>query len=141
MHCCCFFAKTCPTFCDPRDSGPPGSSVHGILQARILEWLAISFSRVSSQPRYWTCISCIDKHWWSLYYWTTREAYIHCYQTQDQMLTAWKPICERPILIVKERLLYFWGRKLEEKVEFCLRTNSPLLLRGQELLKGSFRVV
>ena len=38
---------------------PPSSSVHGILQARILEWVAMSSSRVSSQSRYWTCVSCI----------------------------------------------------------------------------------
>ena len=37
-------AQSCPTFCDPMDCSPPGSSVHGILQARILEWVAISFS-------------------------------------------------------------------------------------------------
>ena len=36
--------QSCPTLCDPMDHGPPGSSVHGILQARILEWVAISFS-------------------------------------------------------------------------------------------------
>ena len=36
--------QLCPTLCDPIDSSPPGSSVHGILQARILEWVAISFS-------------------------------------------------------------------------------------------------
>ena len=41
----------CLTFCDPLDCSPPGSSVHGILQARILEWVAISFSRGSSRPR------------------------------------------------------------------------------------------
>jgi len=41
------------------DYSPPGSSVHGISQARTLEWVAISFSRVSSQPRYQTYISCI----------------------------------------------------------------------------------
>ena len=41
------------------DCSLPGSSVHGILQARILEWVAISFSRRSSQPRDWTCVSCI----------------------------------------------------------------------------------
>ena len=40
--------------CDPMDCSPPGSSVHGILQARILEWVAIPFSRRSSQLRYWT---------------------------------------------------------------------------------------
>ena len=41
-------AQSCPTFLDPMDCSPPGSSVHGILQARILEWVAISFSRGSS---------------------------------------------------------------------------------------------
>ena len=44
-------AQPCPTLCDPMDCSPPGSSVHGILQARILEWVAISFSRGSSQAR------------------------------------------------------------------------------------------
>ena len=43
-------AQSCLTLCDPVDCSPPGSSVHGILQARILDWVAISFSRVSSQP-------------------------------------------------------------------------------------------
>ena len=38
-------AQSCPTLCDPTDCSPPGSSVHGILQARILEWVAISFSK------------------------------------------------------------------------------------------------
>ena len=42
------------------DCSPPGSSVHGILQARILEWLAILSSRGSSWPRYWTQVSCIE---------------------------------------------------------------------------------
>ena len=41
-------AQSCPTLCDPVDCSPPGSSIHGILQARILEWVAISFSRGSS---------------------------------------------------------------------------------------------
>ena len=44
-------AQSCPTLCDPMDYSLPGSSVHGIFQARILEWVAISFSRESSQPR------------------------------------------------------------------------------------------
>ena len=56
-------AQSCPTRCDPVDCSPPGSSVHGILQARILEWVAISFSRGSSRPRHPTqvsSISCIE---------------------------------------------------------------------------------
>ena len=57
--CCCFLvAKSCLTFCDPMDCSLPGSSVHGIILARILEWLAISFSRGSSWLRNWTHISC-----------------------------------------------------------------------------------
>ena len=44
-------AQSCPTLCDPMDCNPPGSSVHGILQARILEWVTISFSRASVQHR------------------------------------------------------------------------------------------
>ena len=42
--CCCLVAKSCPTLCDPMGCGPPGSSVHGISQARMLEWVAIFFS-------------------------------------------------------------------------------------------------
>ena len=49
-----------PTICGPMDCSPPGSPVHGILQARILEWIAISFSRGSSQPRGRICISCVS---------------------------------------------------------------------------------
>ena len=51
--------QSCPTLCNPVECSPPGSSVHGILQARILEWVAISFFRGSSRPRDWTQVSCI----------------------------------------------------------------------------------
>ena len=63
-------AHLCPILCNPMDCSLPGSSFHGIFQARILEWVAISFSR-SSQPRDWTWISCIvDRHFTI---WATRE--------------------------------------------------------------------
>ena len=48
---CVLVAQLCQILCDPMDCGLPGSSIHGIFQARILEWVAISFSRGSSQPR------------------------------------------------------------------------------------------
>ena len=48
----------CLTLCNPMDCSLPGSTIHGILQARILEWVAISFSRGSSWGRDWTCVSC-----------------------------------------------------------------------------------
>ena len=54
-------AQSCPTLCDPMDYSPPSSSVHRILQAGPLEWVAISFSRGSSWPRDRTQVSCIDR--------------------------------------------------------------------------------
>ena len=61
--------------CNPMDCSLPGSSVHGVSQATILEWVAISSSRESSRPRDQThisCVSCISR--WILYHWITREA-------------------------------------------------------------------
>ena len=52
-------AQSCPTLCDPMDCSLPGSSVHGIFQAIVLEWIAISFSMGSSRPRDRTRVSCI----------------------------------------------------------------------------------
>ena len=54
------------------DCSPPGSSVHRILQARRLEWVAMTSSRGSSRPRDWTCVSCTGR--WILYHWATWEA-------------------------------------------------------------------
>ena len=55
---CDLLAKSCQALCDPMDHRLPGSSVHGISQARILEWVAISFAMGSSRPRGRTCDSC-----------------------------------------------------------------------------------
>ena len=66
---CAKWLQLCPTLCVPMDCSPPSSSVHGILQARILERVAIPFSRGSSRPRDWTqvsSISCISR--WVLYH-------------------------------------------------------------------------
>ena len=63
--------QSCPTLCDPMDCSLPGSSLHGILQARVLEWVAISFSRGSSQLRDQTGVSRIPGRLFNL--WATRE--------------------------------------------------------------------
>ena len=62
----------CIQLCNPMDCSLPGSSVHGILQARILEWVVISFSRGSSQGRDWTRVSWIAGRFFTV--WATREA-------------------------------------------------------------------
>ena len=56
----------CLTLCEPMDCSPPGSSVHGILQATILEWIAISFSRGSSPLRDWTWVSLVAGRFFTL---------------------------------------------------------------------------
>ena len=69
-HCCCLVAESCTTHCDPMDCSQPGSPPHGISQARILEWVNISFSRGSSPPR--EDPACNGR--WILYHWATWEA-------------------------------------------------------------------
>ena len=64
-------SQSCRTLCDPMDCSPPGSSVHGILQARMLEWVAILLSRGSSRPRDRTWFSCISGRFFTD--WATRE--------------------------------------------------------------------
>ena len=68
--CVCSVTQSCPTPCNPMNCSLSGSSVHGILQARIPEWAAISFSGVSSRPRDRTCVFCIGRH--ILNHWATR---------------------------------------------------------------------
>ena len=68
----CLVAQSCLTLCDSVDCSPPGISFHGILQARMLDWVAIPFSRGSSQPRDGTWVSCIAGRLFSV--WVTREA-------------------------------------------------------------------
>ena len=67
--------QSCPILCDLVDCSLPGSSIHGVLQAIIPEWVAISFSRESSQPRDWTQVSLIAGRCLTL--WATREAWFH----------------------------------------------------------------
>ena len=80
--CMCVFvvhlvAQSCPTLCDPIDCSTTGSSVHGILQARILEWAAMPFSRGSSQPRDQTQGSCLAGRFFTI--WVSREAIYYMY--------------------------------------------------------------
>ena len=91
----------------------PGSTVSGISQARILEWVAISFSRISSQFRDRTCVSCPGR--WILYHWDTWEARVklgywcelapkrwilHCY---FDIIVWWHPVfySQNPSLILR----------------------------------------
>ena len=79
------------TACDPMDFSLPVSSVHGTLQARILEWVAISCSRWSSQPRDQICISCIGRR--ILYHCDTWDSPFVIYTT----IKYWISYCFKPL--------------------------------------------
>ena len=80
--------QSCLTLCDPMDCSLPGSCVHGILQARILKWVAVPFSRRSSQPRDQTQVFRIAGKFFTI--WATREFFITyswplCFKLIDQI--------------------------------------------------------
>ena len=82
-------AQSCPILCDPVDWSPPVSTVYWILQARILEWVAIPFSRESSWPRNWSCVFCIAGRFFTIL--ATREAHgVHA-----KLLQLCVTLCDR----------------------------------------------
>ena len=152
-------------FCDPMDCGPPGSSVHGISQSRIMEWVAISFSRGSSWIKDWTHISCIGRQ--ILYHWATWEALLQGYclilihslpiklipvstGTSVPRFIEFRVVCVTHDLklLPPQEVRSLWG--LAKAVKSSEVVNTPSLLMwsmgthsynqtaGEEDLKGSF---
>ena len=126
---CVLVAQLCPTLCDSMDCSPPGSSVHGILQTRILEWVAIFFSRGSSWPRDRTWESSIAVRFFTV--WVTREAHPYLYY-----------LFNPPSDSLKKTLLFFplaiwekWGIKslsnfLQSTQQCCLLATLQNLETG-----------
>ena len=86
--------QLCLTLCDPMDCSPPGSSIHRVFQAKILEWVAISFSKRPSWPRDWTQVfRIIDRHFTI---WTTREAH------WQVGINPWQGFCHKPYEVTME---------------------------------------
>ena len=90
------------TLCDPMDCSLPGSSVHEILQARILEWVVFPFFRGSSQPRDWTQVSCFAGRCFTVWasreapktiYWATKKWDFVCMSKQGNLLFILGPHC------------------------------------------------
>ena len=116
----CSVAQSSPTLCDPMDYSPSGSSVHGILQARIVEGVAISFSRGSSRPRDQMHVSWIVR--WIIYHWATWE--VPCGGSWVQNLqggpAGWRPR-EEPTQFNSSSKA-FWGENSlfsgEDSLEF-----------------------
>ena len=102
--------QLCLTVCDPMDCSPPGSSVHGILQARVLEWIATSFSRGSSWSKDQTQVSCIAGGFFTI--WATGK-------TNSATINIRIHLCFRLILFS-----WFWALNLAEGHWFigCMHT-------------------
>ena len=122
-------AQSCQTLCDPTDCSPPGSSIHVILQAKILEWVDISFSRGSSWPRsFQTQVSRMAGKRFTL--WATKEVAKSC-------PTRWEPIdCRTPGFPVLHHLLEFTlthvhrvGDTIQD-VRTCFQDGTRFYCRG-----------
>ena len=109
-------AQSCLTLCDPMECSLQGSSFHGIFQARILEWVAISCSRGSSPPRDWTHISCIAGRLFIV--WATISVVIVCLLYHPSLncpFKCWAPFGTYVIVILKKCLTFM--------LEYCLSKN------------------
>ena len=103
--------------CNPMNCSPPGSSVHEIFQARLLECIAISFSRVSSQPRNWTQVSCIHGRFFtdwatnnhSVKEWRLRnDDYIMLSEKWINSYNQYNPKFYKTIKIEREKIQKYW---------------------------------
>ena len=81
--------QSSPILCNPMDWSPPGSSIHGISQTRMLDWVAISFSRGYSQSSDQTQVSCISGRFFTI--WATREAPHHEYISREKLNKRYMP--------------------------------------------------
>ena len=119
-------AQSCPILCDPMDGSPQCSSVHGILQARILEWVAIPFFRGSSWPRDRTQVSCVAGKLFTI--WATREA--HTVSVLSVLLSSQTPFLKYKYvytLPILEGTAYIL-RSLEHYFEDCVWAGQALVL-------------
>ena len=103
MHLLCAQSQSCLTLCNPLDCSPPGSSVHGIFQAGILEWVAIPFSRGSSQPRDRTRVSCIAGRFFTI--WTTLTRILLSCLSQSAFYFCHSALFLRSIVLVGMHLI------------------------------------
>ena len=95
--CVCSVAQLCPALCDPMDCSPPGSSVHGILQARIQEWAAMPSSRGSSQPRKRTSVPFASP--------ALAVQFSSVTQSCPTLATPWTAACQASLSITSSRSL------------------------------------
>ena len=151
-NCMYLVTQSCPTLCNPMGCSPPGSSVRGVLQARILEWVAMSFSRASSWSGDWTHVLCVPR--------TGRCVLYHCTLGKPQTPTGYPTIqfssdtlmepnlgllatcTAKPVywhwVVVKQSPAFIAGTKREEQATHAQKTRPPQR-RSARVLKESVR--
>ena len=124
----CAQAQASPILCNPMHRSPPGSSAHGIFQARILEWVAISYSRGSSRPRDRTCISC------------TASGFFTPLPLEDQearsIETEWE-LLRQPLIPIRGHMKQQKKSRGEENVWFQTLNGTQLLDSLDKLIWGA----
>ena len=136
--------QSCPTLHSPTDSSPPGSFVHGILQAGILQWVAISFSRGSSWPRDQTQVSCTARRFFTIC--ATRETHVFFEWLWDYILVS--APCYWPSLSLKCKCIKLslviilrtaWARFHISKAPFISLDQCWLIYLDKGEVSGSFK--
>ena len=120
----CVCTQSCLTFSDPVDCSLPCTSVREVFQARILEWVAISYSRGSSWPRYQTSISCISC--------MGRQVFYHCAEYRWQVANTQKNLNFQ--MAFRERFLligWWWGNLESQSTAFSFQPGQGLCACGQ----------
>ena len=124
IHCLVKVAQSCPTLSNPMVWSPPGSSIHGIFQARILKWVVMPFSRGSSQPRDWTQVSCIASGFFTV--WATTLHSVQFSSVAQSCPTLWDPMNRStPGLPVYHQLLEF-TQTHAHRVSDAIQPSHPL---------------
>ena len=124
-------AQSCLTLCNPMDCSLPGSFVHGILQGRVLEWVAISFSRGAPEASDWTQVSCIAGRFFNV--WSTREALVN----PSVQLLSHVQLFATPWTIAHQATLSItnsWSPPKPVSIETMMPSNHIILCRPLLLL-------
>ena len=125
-------AQSCPTLCDSMDCSLSGSSVRGIFQARVLEWLAISFFRGSSQSRNRTPVSRIATVW------ATREALNHKESWTPKNRCFWTVVLEKSPRESKTLMSFLVCKEIQP---ICPKGNQPWIVIGRTDAEAEFPVL
>ena len=111
--------QSCPILCDPMDCSLPGSSVHGIFQARVLEWVAISFARRSSRPRDRSQVSLIVGRHFTI--WATRKV--------QSLVIACSKYSQKCYYFILSRYIYLLLILLKNRLKSHCIANSHIVCR------------